>query len=61
METIGPLENICGWTRVAIGDFNTFLNASEKKSRRPSQTSQVEAFSRLGMLWNYANLRTWDL
>ncbi|XP_075633415.1 uncharacterized protein LOC142605872 [Castanea sativa] len=29
---------------LVIGDFNAFLHASEKKSRRPPQTSQVEAF-----------------
>ncbi|XP_030924482.1 uncharacterized protein LOC115951403 [Quercus lobata] len=27
-----------------IGDFNAFLHALEKKSRRPPQTSQVDAF-----------------
>ena len=29
---------------MVIGDFNAFLHASEKKSRRPPQTSQVDAF-----------------
>ena len=29
---------------LVIGDFNAFLHALEKKSRRPLQTSQVEAF-----------------
>ena len=29
---------------MVIGDFNAFLHASEKKSRRPPQTSQVNAF-----------------
>ena len=29
---------------MVIGDFNAFLHASEKKSRRPSQTAQVDAF-----------------
>lgn len=29
---------------LAIGDFNAFLNASEKKSMRVPQTSKVEAF-----------------
>ena len=29
---------------LVIGDFNAFLHASKKKSRRPPQTSQVDAF-----------------
>ena len=29
---------------LAVGDFNAFLHASKKKSKRPPQSSQVDAF-----------------
>ena len=29
---------------LVVGDFNAFLHASEKKSKRPPQSSQVDAF-----------------
>ena len=44
MEAFGSSKNFCGGTLDGIGDFNAFLNVSEKQSKTPPQMSQIDAF-----------------